>query len=340
MIKIRFATPEDRENIIGFLHDNWSDESILVRSRKIFEFQYTENCNFVIAVDEDDKIYGLKGYFLFNNEEQPDVAAALAIVLQGVRPMLGMEIQRFLEKETNSRWVCSTGLNPNTSVRVYKLFRNAYTVDKLKHYYRLSESSEYKIAAIKNKNIISVAPNETKLLHLQSIDELCDIFDLNAIKGNRPFKDAAYLNYRYFDHPLYEYTVLGVKKPICPVTSLIIGRKVEQNGSKAFRIVDFMGEQEDLSFVGAALDDLLCSNDFEYVDMYCYGIDHEHLTLGGFSLKADDVNIIPNYFEPYVKKNVNIYFFYTGLDKAIICKADGDQDRPNVVPKELLNKNE
>ena len=340
MIKIRFATNEDRDNIVAFLREHWSEKSILVRSRTIFDFQYSFDgkCGFVLAVDDETgQIYGLKGYFPFNSLPKPDIAAALAIVLQGVRPMLGMEIQRFLEKETHSRWLCSTGLNPNTSVRIYKLFKNRYVVDKLRHYYRIADIEEYRVAVIKEKRMRHGRRSGYKLVQLDTIEALQDAFDIGAYKHHRPFKDAAYLDHRYYSHPVYQYRILGIKATTAQkVSALLIAREISQNDTKVLRIVDFIGEQSELSHINDAMGRLIQKEGYEYVDFYCYGIAHEHLTNGGFVLRDDDdPNIIPNYFEPFEQRNVDVYFFATGGENAVVCKADGDQDRPNIIPEGL-----
>ena len=45
--------------------------------------------------------------------------------------------------------------------------------------------------------------------------------------------------------------------------------------------------------------------------------------------KLDNL-IIPNYFNPYLQKNIEIYFFVDSkkIDKVRLFKGDGDQDRP------------
>ena len=44
--------------------------------------------------------------------------------------------------------------------------------------------------------------------------------------------------------------------------------------------------------------------------------------------------IVPNYFEPFENKNNELLFAYKNIknlkSKFIICKGDGDQDRPNL----------
>lgn len=53
------------------------------------------------------------------------------------------------------------------------------------------------------------------------------------------------------------------------------------------------------------------------------------MELSGFNLRSlEDENIIPTYFEPFVQKNIDIWF--QSSEKGLcIFKADGDQDRPN-----------
>ena len=63
-----------------------------------------------------------------------------------------------------------------------------------------------------------------------------------------------------------------------------------------------------------------------------YGIKNSYFFDAGFKLLNYNQNdIVPNYFEPFVKKNINLLFAYkTPQNKKIrIFKGDGDQDRPN-----------
>ena len=70
----------------------------------------------------------------------------------------------------------------------------------------------------------------------------------------------------------------------------------------------------------------------EYIDIYEVGIEDATLEEAGFiERKEEDSNIIPNYFEPFVQKNIEIYYMSNCKDKFRIFKGDGDQDRPSVV---------
>ena len=336
MIGIRFARMDDIENIVAFLREHWSENNILVKSRRIFDFQYVdgENCGFVLAADDETgRIYGLKGFFPFNHQPRPDIAAALAIVLQGVRPMLGMEIQRFLEKNTNCRWLCSTGLNPDTSVRIYKRFRG-YTVDRLKHYYRLADRPAYSVAAVRQKRIRPV-PEGGGFLLPDTPEALFAVFDPAAYREQRPYKDEAYLTRRYFEHPVYRYRMLGIRSQDSEgADGVYIAREVECNGARVLRIVDYIGDRRAIARAGGALERYVRARDAEYADFYCYGFDHEALEAGGFVLRDEnDPNVVPNYFEPFEQRNIDIHFFSTGDENAAVCRADGDQDRPSILPE-------
>ena len=107
---------------------------------------------------------------------------------------------------------------------------------------------------------------------------------------------------------------------------------MQQNGTKILRIVDFIGKQSDINHIGQELQDLIARNDYEYIDFYCEGIENEILENAGLKLKDDsDLNTIPNYFEPFVQENIDIYYFTNCNEIFPIFKADGDQDRPSFV---------
>lgn len=325
---IRFAVKEDEGRITAFIKEHWKGNPTLIDSPEIFRYQYMTytECGFVLAEDKGE-IIGIKGYLPLNKMDCPDIAAALAIVVKGSHPMLNMEMQRFLEKGTNCRMVCSTGLNPNTAARIYPLFR--YKVDKLKHYYMLGDCSEYRIASVVHRPARHPG-GEMELVELATMEEMQKRFCAADYAGNMPYKDDAYLQYRYYDHPFYRYQVYGGAGGDNQITSLLIGREITHNGSNVFRIVDFVGNRGDMPQLGTALNGLINTKGYEYIDFYCYGFSHESMCAAGFTLRDEnDPNIIPNYFEPFVLQNIDIVFFCKQHEDFLICKSDGDQDRPN-----------
>ena len=71
----------------------------------------------------------------------------------------------------------------------------------------------------------------------------------------------------------------------------------------------------------------------EYLDFYSYGIPLNILKKAGLlNKKKYNKLIIPDYFEPFVNKNIEITHGYRKFSmngKIRIFKADGDQDRPS-----------
>ncbi len=332
---LRFAAAADEPRIVQFLRENWTPNSILVTSPLVFEYQYMRQaeCGFVLAEDEETgAIQGIKGFIPLNHEPVPDVAAALAIALKGSHPMLNMEMQRYLEKNTNCRMMCSPGLNPNTAARVYPLFR--YKVDKLKQYYRLGKKESFQIAHIAHVPPECGKEGGLRLVRYATLQEMLAHFTPEDYKANRPYKDAGYIEYRYFDHPVYEYQVYGAQAADGHASSLLVTREIACGGSRVIRIIDLIGRREDFAEIGGALDRLLADIGAEYIDFYCYGLPDAYLRDAGMTLREEqDENIIPNYFEPFVQKNVDIIFFCNLHEDFLICKSDGDQDRPSILPE-------
>lgn len=330
MVTIRFAQKKDEQRIVDFIHTNWTGNQTLVRSQPIFCYQYMTftECGFVLA-EEDGQILGIKGYVPMNRTKNPDIAAALALVTKNKHPMLNMEMQRYLEKNTNCRMMCSTGLNANTAARIYPLFH--YMVDKLKHYYMLGDCDEFRIADVKERRDCCTS-GRASLRPLQTAEEMRACFSPEDYMDNLPYKDEAYLRYRFFDHPFYRYHVYGIVMDDSRAQALLIGREIKAEGAKVFRIVDYVGTREAIAETGTALRALMDKQGYEYIDFYCYGMPEAYMAAAGFALRdANDPNVIPNYFEPFMKKNVDIVFFCKQKEGFLICKADGDQDRPNVI---------
>ena len=91
-----------------------------------------------------------------------------------------------------------------------------------------------------------------------------------------------------------------------------------------------IGNLDKIDNINANIQSFLENNDCEYVDCYNYGIEKEVFLKMGFSEVKEDC-IIPNYFEPFEKKNVDIHYAVFGKHDVVIFKGDGDQDRPNLL---------
>ena len=92
-------------------------------------------------------------------------------------------------------------------------------------------------------------------------------------------------------------------------------------------LVDYIGHKEDFHLLNGFVDQLMEKYDCEYCDMYSWGVNGED---AGFVLRVADENIIPNYLNTLLQKNIDYFFFTTEAENFMMFKADGDQDRKNL----------
>ena len=93
-----------------------------------------------------------------------------------------------------------------------------------------------------------------------------------------------------------------------------------------------MGEHENLPNIYNEVQLHLKTENAEYIDCVNFGIDEETFLNAGFTkLHLDRDTIIPNYFEPFERKNIKIEFSYKSKKPYMVFKGDSDQDRPNII---------
>ena len=109
---------------------------------------------------------------------------------------------------------------------------------------------------------------------------------------------------------------------------VLVFRIVEHLSSKALRLVDCIGDYNDLCHVTYCIDTFMNDIEAEYVDLYESGINPDVLKKAGWRKVCESSNIIPNYFSPYEKRNIRIHYASTSQN-AVYFKGDGDQDRPS-----------
>ena len=335
-VEFLIAKKEDIASIMDFIKNEWDENHILAKSKKLFNYFYLNSdgsVNFVLARNKNTKeIYAIRGYRVCSNKEgYKDFFGAVWKAKKCEYPMLGVALIKYIQKVYNIRCFLGVGSNPNTTIKIVE--KLGYHTGKLQHFYRLNKNAQFKIAVIKdNTNIEINNEQKFKLKIINSSEELARVYNFEKDVNKKPFKDLEYIKYAYFEHIAYKYIVYGLLDNQEKIDTLIIGREIEQNGNKIFRIVDIIGEEKNLAFVGKEIDSIIAENDYEYIDLYCVGIDKKILNDFGFIEKNPNVNVIPNYFEPFVQSNVDIYYFREENQYDVrIFKGDADQDRPSII---------
>ncbi|MFB9276311.1 hypothetical protein [Cohnella cellulosilytica] len=335
---IRLANEDDIEKIMSFIATEWKADHIFARNRGYFcyEHQFADKVNYILAIDkETSSLEGILGFIeASRSESRKDIWGVMWKVRDNKEniPFLGIELMKRLMVESKCRAEIGVGANPKTSIPILKVMLG-FHIGKMNHFYRLNEKAEeYRIAVVKNKVILPANPSliQYRLKELASIDELMANYDLESNKEAIPYKDGDYVNRRYYQHPIYNYSVWGIQDERQTMRAILIGREIHFNGSKILRIIDYIGDCLALSGLYEEFSILLSSRGYEYIDFYCYGIEEQSLSNAGFVLRDEsDENVIPNYFEPFVQQNIDIWV-NSSVSNVTICKGDGDQDRPSL----------
>jgi len=332
MLTIKFATIDDVTNIMEFIDAHWKKKHILSRDKALFLYEYQDKkrVNFVIAVDNENKIYGILG-FIKSSDTTTDIWLAMwKVIKHDSHPMMGIELLQYLRDSKEYNLLTCMGINSNT-IGIYT-YIDIYT-NHLDQYIIINETiKEFKILKIENDTtIIKIDYIEDTDYTLKEINQHQVDFNFDN-KDYIPHKDKAYFIKRYFNHPTYKYTTYGIYVGD-HLNSLIVTREIEVGDSRILRIMDYLGDEKDIVYISNYLYQLVIDKNYEYIDFMGYGFNEKILNEAGFrKINLDSPEVIaPNYFAPFVQENIKIDFMADTkeINKLRICKADGDQDRPS-----------
>ncbi len=155
--QIRFATQADYDDIVEYIDSNWKKNHILVRSSKLFHWQYdgeSDRLNFVLGINQDNELQGLLGFIKYDGSEDSDICLALWKANSGTG-FLGIELLKCLIENVPHRAIVCTGINLKTTGKIYNFL--GIKVREMKQWYRLFDRDEYKIAVVKEKVTIEAA---------------------------------------------------------------------------------------------------------------------------------------------------------------------------------------
>ena len=329
MLTIRRAAYEDIPNIMKFMDEHWKPGNILAKNRDFFEWQFLEDgkVNMFIGIDDEtDKIYGMLGTILYNKSENPDISGCTWQTIKSENPMLGMELQYVMEEQIHPRYSCSIGLTKR-AVKINQVL--GFTPTEMQHYYRLSDRKEYKIAKVIDKVIPQAENSGYSLKPIRHVETMKKIISDDKLATCVLSKEYSYIEKRYFKHPIYHYDIWKIVDQTGNSNSVLITREESANGRKMCKIIDFYGDVWDLGRITHELDNLMIEKQYEYIDVYSYGVPVEIYRNGGFMCCDEKcTNIIPNYFHPFVQKNIVLRMTDPCGANVRMFRGDGDQDRP------------
>lgn len=330
--KIRFAEKSDAGSIMEFIDKNWRKGHILSRDRKLFDWQYgrrdDDRLNIVLGLDENNEIQGMLGFVQYDNCDTKDIALALWKANPSTG-FLGIKLIGFLFDNEPHREVVCPGINMSTTSKIYEHLD--MKVGAMSQWYRLRAKKTYRIAGITDATVPGYDCRlKGELVLLQTMEDFEETFNNNSepYKNSIPFKSFSYIRYRYYEHPSYKYRLYALKESEKKADTVFVFRIQECNGSSVLRMVDCIGDIENLYNITGSIDRLLEENDSEYADFYSVGTNEDGLIKAGWRMVENEGNIIPDYFSPFEQRKVDIYYATSDCD-AVLFKGDGDQDRPN-----------
>lgn len=333
MVTIRQAVIEDIPLIMKFIDEHWRKGDALAVNRELFEWSFARNgkVTFVIGIDDESHfLYAIQGYMPYTDDNYPDCAGT---IWKSIRckedPLLGIHLAEFMHNEIPMRYYAGAGMR-DSAIKFARL--NGGVIDSMDHYYRLNRfmnPQDFSIASIGDYFIPSVENNGVYFQKISSIDDFISVVPEETLTNSVFCKNYEYIRRRYYGHPVYKYDVWAIRGDICSNSSVLITRTVESEGSYICKIIDYIGVQDDFSYIGMAIDELIRVNGYEYVDIYSYGFNTEFYKRAGFvRCTVESDNIIPNFFQPFLRKNIDIKLERPWFDGLVLFRGDGDQDRP------------
>lgn len=335
MIDIRRCTASEVPALMAFIDTHWKQGHALAINRPLMDWQHkaeNNHYNYLLAW-EGRELLGVLGY-IPTHRYDPALKSenTLWLALWKIRPdckvtALGLRMLRALEQVEPHTALAVNGINL-THPPMYKAL--GYKCAELTQHYMINPERPRHL-------LQGEGPFPTPATGTSTCTDLTESDLKNLILNTpatpkktpqkTPQKTPNYFIERFLRHPFYRYHVYLLQHH--SHQALIATRLATHEGRHALRIVDITGDPQTLAQSGTALLGLMQQHNAEYIDFWQHGIPPEILTQAGFA-PVDNTVTVPNFFEPFVPKNGRILCAYkTKADNVIICRADGDQDRPS-----------
>lgn len=327
MISINVATSSDRDDVVRFIQDEWNPNHIFVRNADFFDYEMNSlgYPQFLLAKD-GDTIVGSIGFIQYG---QVLSEADLYLVLftskrDYARAGVGIQLLKAC-KDLTCGGVHTVGANPK-ALPLYSLL--GFETGFLSHYYWLNPGlKDYRLAVSNGVACEHDRPCDRRRTIIETAPTPETYSDLLTRTSSQ--KSHWYFEKRYFCHPIYQYQVHAIDgNKGDEIAGFGVTRVVEHAGAKALRIVDWIGEDDAFVTFCRFIQADCMGMDAEYVDLYCTGIPDGTTNQANMS-RVDKEVIIPNYFSPFVRQNVEISYATTNLKNTRFFRGDGDQDRPS-----------
>jgi hypothetical protein len=346
IIEFKLLKHQELKSFQEFIKNHWQKDHLFAQEKSVFDWQHKgPNAYHCMVAKQNGNIVGVHGVIPLShfdkNLPKNQIFLALWRVLEDKGIGIGLCMFKEILAKYKPEFIAGLGINP----RVLAFFKwQGFECDIMDHHIVLSPFvKDFKVAEVP-ENLKVQSQREESLASFQklTIKQLRDLETEILYLHQLPVKSDTYIINRYMNHPVYKYNVYSILKDNM-VKALCIIRPIFKEDSVVLSCVDFIGQNDDFPLLHDFIFFLLKEYNAEYFDFYSYGIPQELIRKAGFINRKDVKNlIVPGYFEPFEKKNVEISFGYKNLQTHIpvrIFKGDGDSDRPSKIQgyNEYLN---
>jgi hypothetical protein len=336
----RVATSKDLNKIMEFIRKYWEpNKHILGVDKKYFKYEFEDKnkINFFVAENNrTKKIDVIHGFIPYSKvKKKVHICGSISRVNPNCQtPFLGIITMNKMFEYLKPKSYCGIGTNPITMAPLVKKFFKRY-VGIMDHYYYLNPNKQkFKVAFIKKQK----KKLEVSKIRLNKNFYFKKVSEFNFIKKHLknmpindlvPRKDNDYFKKKYFLNPYFKYDVYIFSKDKKFNNPLILVCRIQKKfNEKILRIIDIIGNFKDLKFLKIWIPEIILNKNYEYIDLLCSGFRKSIIeNLGFVKICDNDDNIIPNYFEPFVRKNVQVWYEKSNKE-LILFKGDADADRP------------
>ncbi len=324
----RVAREADEEAICAFMRAHWDVRHPLLELPDFFDYYYRPkdgSLRFLLA-EADGRLAALAGFLPASAGPGADVWVSLWVADPAAKGA-GLELMAALPGILGCRGLACNNIRPETRPFYHFL---GYTTGRVGHFYRLAKKEAYALARVAKPDIplvgggaaLTLLPNESALAASGFVP---------PAQAN-PYKDLWYIARRYYAFPRQSYEVYAAAPPGEAPFGLLCTRIVPAAGATVLRIADYIGPAARLPELGAAIQSLMDAAGAEYAECYCAGISPQTMRAAGFAQRSEgSADVVPNYLSPPLWQNTEYYYFTSRPGHFTLFRADGDQDRPNII---------
>lgn len=356
---IDWLRAEQLPELQAFFDEHWQRGHVLARDAELVRWQHR-------LPDRPDRMSMLVA------REQGEIVGALGMILVGFcwrgrcipggwlagwiatpharSRQVGLRLLRHATDSLELEFIGVTGVN-DKALRIYRAVGFSICESVPRWVRVISENALARLLAGRVSPLREPANAPTSAAGLQTAtwsDALAERWDEAWTERIAPrvvgtWRDAAYLRWRYLEHPRFSYSVRVAQDGDGSVRGMAVHRVAEVLGSRgrAVRVLELLGDEEAMTTLAADAVACAVKAGAAFADMYCTAdAVAGPLESCGFTLSAGDGDNLPALFEPIDFNETRLSGAFSAareLDRSrllhsgalYVTRSDSDQDRPN-----------